>query len=355
MKEHVLLIGNGPSAAKGSHGKLIDQFEGKVVRFNKCVLNDDVGHRTDIWVTWGENSVWRELGQSQTLLTTSETPGHKEAADFANKFHQKPGYARVTDLTDHGVRRYIHHPSAGALATAHFLRDPDVASVSIFGFDHFAARQHHYWTKNRDDHQGHDPYRESHWFGNLIKQGRISRWNPPIPGGQIIGECGTREELVTNLRGVGVELGVASGWFSERILALSKLETLYSIDRWGGDRKHDISEYRNAAEKLNFFGERSVVLRALFAEAVGSFPDAHFDFIYIDGYAHTGQEAGATLEQWWPKLKVGGVFAGHDYSQKEWPKTFTAVNDFIERHGLQLGGVTGADRYPSWYLIKAEN
>lgn len=178
MNKDILLVGNGPSAAVGSHGVDIDNFDGLVARFNKCVFNDDVGHRIDIWVTWGENSVFRELGQSKTVLTTSENRKNKEADLFAVEHSGK--FDRVTDTTDRGVRKYIGHPSAGALATAHFLRSPSIRRVYIFGFDHFSARRHHYWSSVDDEKHGHDPYRESLWFNNLIKQNRITRWNPSL-------------------------------------------------------------------------------------------------------------------------------------------------------------------------------
>ena len=174
--EKILLVGNGPSAAKGSRGIDIDNFDGLVARFNLCVFNDDVGHRVDVWVTWGEQAIFRELGQSKTVLTTSENRRHGQADLFAVKHEGK--FERVTNKTDRGVRKYIGHPSAGALATAHFLSSPEIGRVYIFGFDHFAARKHHYWSAVEGEKHGHDPYRESLWFNNLIKQDRITRWNP---------------------------------------------------------------------------------------------------------------------------------------------------------------------------------
>ncbi len=75
-----------------------------------------------------------------------------------------------------------------------------------------------------------------------------------------------------------------------------------------------------------------------------------FDFIYIDGYAHTGQDNGTILKDWWPKLKSGGMFAGHDYC-KQFPKTIEEVNKFATRHQLKLN-FTKEEKYTSWYCIK---
>ena len=161
----------------------------------------------------------------------------------------------------------------------------------------------------------------------------------------------SRSDLVSTLKGIGIELGVANGWFSDRILSLSNLTKLYSVDMWAGDRGHTLSQYKEAAELLNDHGERSVVIRAKFEEILPTFRNESLDFIYIDGYAHTGQDKGKTLESWWPKLKYGGIFSGHDYSKSRWPNTFNEVNSFLEKNKLELGGVT-QDQDPTWYLEK---
>ncbi len=89
-----------------------------------------------------------------------------------------------------------------------------------------------------------------------------------------------------------------------------------------------------------------------FAEALPHFADGSLDFIYIDGYAHTGQESGGTLRDWWPKLRAGGVFAGHDYCARYQP-TCDAVDAFVAANGLTLHVTeTGGDSFPSWWVIK---
>ncbi len=41
---------------------------------------------------------------------------------------------------------------------------------------------------------------------------------------------------------------------------------------------------------LEAYAARSTVLRATFAEALALFPDEYFDLVYLDGYAHTGND-----------------------------------------------------------------
>jgi hypothetical protein len=93
-----------------------------------------------------------------------------------------------------------------------------------------------------------------------------------------------------------------------------------------------------------------------FDEAHDLFEDNFFDFIYFDGYAHTGEEGGKTFADWYSKLKVGGVFAGDDYHE-DWPLVIWAVNHHVSQIGCELHvtekiETTNLNRYPSWFFIK---
>ena len=157
--------------------------------------------------------------------------------------------------------------------------------------------------------------------------------------------------------GVGIELGVAGGDFSLEILQIHRLRHLYSVDMWAGDRGHDLRQYFIAIKKLSPFRDKSTIIKAKFEEAITLFPDEYFDFIYIDGYAHTGEMDGGTFYDWLPKLKCGGVMGGHDYSD-EFPLVIKNVNKFISEKSLKLFVVNdtrsegGNFSMPSWYTIK---
>ena len=152
----------------------------------------------------------------------------------------------------------------------------------------------------------------------------------------------SRNELVNRFSGkCGVELGVASGEFSS--LIESQALWFVGVDKWNDH--HSVAEYLSASKRLS-----SKLLRCSFSEARQFFEDEALDFIYIDGYAHTGQEGGRTLEEWWPKLKVGGIFSGHDYDHKFSP-TVDAVDAFALKHGVEIS-VTREFRLPSWYFWK---
>jgi predicted O-methyltransferase YrrM len=167
---------------------------------------------------------------------------------------------------------------------------------------------------------------------------------PPLP---------SRNDLCTiinslNLK-IGVELGVARGDYSNVLLKKSSLDKLYCVDKWNDH--HDEKEKIFVADRFKKFGDRVEILHSHFDDALKRFADETFDFIYIDGYAHTGQESGKTLEEWYPKLKPGGLFAGHDYDDR-WPLTKKEVNKFFTKINKKFMVTTDDLNYQSWYHLK---
>jgi predicted O-methyltransferase YrrM len=149
--------------------------------------------------------------------------------------------------------------------------------------------------------------------------------------------------------GIMIELGVAAGLFADQLIKANPKAEYIGIDRWSDH--HDGKEMR-AAQILLGTDEPSqcTLIRATFAESLSRFDDASADLIYIDGYAHTGQDNGQTLDDWWPKLKHGGIFAGHDYC-KEYHQTVRVVDAFVAKHGATLNIINDSD-CPSWWIIK---
>ncbi|EHR42307.1 class I SAM-dependent methyltransferase [Alishewanella jeotgali] len=167
-----------------------------------------------------------------------------------------------------------------------------------------------------------------------------------------------RESVIFNAikGGVGIELGVAEGVLSERIMQLNHLSFLYGVDMYAGDRGHDVYQYKTALRKLERFKEKYSLIKMRFDEALDLFPDSYFDFIYVDGYAHTGEEEGKTLHDWFPKLKPNGIFAGDDY-HPDWPMVMEVVDSFVKTNSLSLNIIDCHEpipycEYPTWFVIK---
>lgn len=168
-----------------------------------------------------------------------------------------------------------------------------------------------------------------------------------------------RHDVVNSLTGtknIGIELGVAGGDFSKRMIDSGKFKSFYGVDLYSDH--HNTDEYKHA---LKFVGIESnyKLLRMSFDEALSLFDDDYFDFIYFDGYAHTGEEGGKTFVDWFGKVKVGGVIAGDDYHD-DWPLVKWAVNTFARALNVELS-VTGLtetsslSHYPSWFFSKQRN
>ena len=164
----------------------------------------------------------------------------------------------------------------------------------------------------------------------------------------------TREDLPALLNGLdcsgaGAEVGVRRGSYSEFLLDNCRIETLFSIDRWTFDptrTSKDNEDYVITVSRLLRFGTRSVHLRMESSRAAELFPAAYFDFIYIDA-DHRRDSVFADLSAWYPKMRPGGVFSGHDYGNI--PDVKNAVDDFMSARKKTVY-ITKEDQ-PSWFVL----
>ena len=156
---------------------------------------------------------------------------------------------------------------------------------------------------------------------------------------------------------IGIELGVAEGYFSERMVKSGHFKKFFGVDCYAD--AHNTEEYKRALRRVGLDSNYNL-LRMTFDEAYDLFPDNYFDFIYVDGYAHGGESGGQTIFNWYKKLKVGGVLAGDDY-HPDWPLVVWAVDEITKQTSgeLFLTELTEPDnpycKYPSWAIIKASN
>jgi predicted O-methyltransferase YrrM len=168
------------------------------------------------------------------------------------------------------------------------------------------------------------------------------------------------------LAGAGAEIGVGSGMFSEIILAYSSITTLYSIDAWQAMPRNEYRDICNdtgvahaarkraAESRLARFGARSAIMQCRSPEAAGLFADASLDFVYIDAN-HAYEAVRADLAAWWPKVRAGGIFAGHDYLNGTLPQGVFGVRQAVNEHAARTGAAvrTTCERWPSWYCVKS--
>jgi hypothetical protein len=134
---------------------------------------------------------------------------------------------------------------------------------------------------------------------------------------------GKLKEISPN--GRGVEIGVFKGQFSKEILSRWN-GTLYMVDVWRplGEEYEDasnhsshINAYAETMESINGLEDRGIMIRANSKSAADIFPDESLDFIYIDAN-HAYDFVVEDIKLWFPKLKKGGIFSGHDYIDMDW-------------------------------------
>ena len=161
---------------------------------------------------------------------------------------------------------------------------------------------------------------------------------------------------------VGVEIGVQDGENARNILR-SGIEKLYLVDLWETQKKEDYIDgsrdidfdvaYKRSME-LAKEDKRVTIMKTSSDEASKVFEPGSFDFIYLDANHHNPQFE-RDLENWYPLLKSGGLFGGHDYydCNYEWYKceVRTIVNRFARKNNLkvQLTRMSGDE---SWWCIK---
>jgi len=134
------------------------------------------------------------------------------------------------------------------------------------------------------------------------------------------GEFLTFKKLINK----GVEVGSFKGEFARTILEKWQ-GTLYMVDAWYElEDYNDMSNiglnqdaYLEAMRSINEFRDRAYMLRCLSNQAVDLFPDESLDFVYIDAnheYSYVVED----IKLWYPKVKKGGIVAGHDYLDIDW-------------------------------------
>ena len=108
----------------------------------------------------------------------------------------------------------------------------------------------------------------------------------------------------------GVEVGVNEGYLSNYLLAERSDLTLWMVDVWRHNR--GLVGLGVASNQTQFACGRRIIHQMTSLDAASLFPEKVLDFVFIDA-DHGHAAAVEDIRAWKPKLKRGGLLAGHDY------------------------------------------
>ena len=169
---------------------------------------------------------------------------------------------------------------------------------------------------------------------------------------------------VINLHGdnlIGAEIGVEKGKsFCTLLQSCQNIKELHGIDSWQpyadylgqpyGEPHYVVfpveaeinkaiaqisAKHLNVADKAHWHEMDS-------NQAAKLFPDEHFDFIFLDTYL-TIEQIANDINVWYPKVKKGGLFIGHDWN-------FEPLQEIIHRFRRQHNITNKLSCFDNTYL-----
>jgi len=144
---------------------------------------------------------------------------------------------------------------------------------------------------------------------------------------------------------IGLDIGVQYGVNSYKELKELDIKFLYLVDPYW---KVDVTDYTKikmfSLELLSEFNDKIQFIFKDSKEAIEYVPD-NLDYIYIDG-DHTYDGVKSDIELYYPKVKSGGLFGGHDYTLKSMGLV-QAVKEFGEKYNYKI-----SQENWDWWVIK---
>lgn len=150
---------------------------------------------------------------------------------------------------------------------------------------------------------------------------------------------------------IGVEVGVFHGDFSRQILNTVYPNRLILVDPFVTDIKLNYGaelqylptaysteqDYYNVMEKFEkeITNGQVGVVKKMSLEAVTTFEDGMFDFVYIDA-SHLYEDVKNDLQAWSAKVRDSGYVCGHDYFNHGGFGVIQAVDEFCRENGFEM-------------------
>jgi hypothetical protein len=188
----------------------------------------------------------------------------------------------------------------------------------------------------------------------------------------------TRDDLAEFLAEVGfeygIEVGVAAGEYSEILIKANPNLYLAGVDPYIPYKGYKDfvrlgtfdSLEKQAHERLDTYANYEFI-KLTSVEAAQQVPDGSLDFVYIDAN-HSEPYVSQDITAWTPKVRKGGIVAGHDYARikgnnnedsKNWA-VIPAITKYVKEndHQLYIWGLEAKlpglkrDGSRSWMFLK---
>ena len=153
---------------------------------------------------------------------------------------------------------------------------------------------------------------------------------------RLVADCPTDGRIVE----VGSWKGKSTAFLLVEAWNKSPRIEIYAVDTWLGSEEHAGKEcikngtlYDQFLANVKPVSRQLVPLRMSSLKGANFFPDRSIDAVFIDA-AHDYENVKADIAAWLPKVKKGGVIAGHDY-MCGWPGVDRAVAEAFDHVDFQ--------------------
>lgn len=178
-------------------------------------------------------------------------------------------------------------------------------------------------------------------FNRTISEGMFGSYNLYKMAVELCPENGIMVEL-------GSWTGESMAFLTVEAINSGKSINLYSVDAFMGNIHSGtvgtgFPQWDKYKQNLQPVWGKFTPIKGLSWDVADQFEDGSVDFVFIDA-DHTYEGVNKDIDAWLPKMKSGGLFAGHDYDSAKSVKK--AVMEFAERTGWEYE--TGEN---SWWII----
>jgi hypothetical protein len=135
---------------------------------------------------------------------------------------------------------------------------------------------------------------------------------------------------------IGAWKGRSTAFMAVEIANSKKKIQFDVVDTWAGSEENihqtdalivNDSLYQHFLDNMKLVENYYTPKRMTSLEAAATYTDNTLDFVFIDA-SHGYENVKADILAWLPKVKLGGVLAGDDYSSN-WPGVVQAVNEIF--------------------------